>query len=173
MRIEYNDYQSEELIKRMSFLKSMRTCMWVVTAILLAVFGIGIALIYYHLAFLGVVIIFVDILPLIIAIGVLSYSITLVSSVNKKKYMCFEVECKDATPVEGNGLWKEITVGEKNMKVYYYSDTPHKELPAGTIVHTIVCKSKKRIMFAIEPIEEGPSNTTETTVTDNTTEKAE
>jgi hypothetical protein len=87
--------------------------------------------------------------------------------------MCFEVECKDATPVEGNGLWKEITVGEKNMKVYYYSDTPHKELPAGTIVHTIVCKSKKRIMFAIEPIEEGPSNTTETTVTDNTTEKAE
>ena len=46
---------------------------------------------------------------------------------NKKKYMCFEVECKDATPVEGNGLWKEITVGEKNMKVYYYSDDTNVE----------------------------------------------
>lgn len=173
MRIEYNDYQSEELIKRMSFLKSMRTCMWIVTGILWAVFGLGIALIYYHLAFLGVVIMVINLLPLIIACGVLSYSITLISSLNKKKYMCFEVECKQSTPVEGNGLWKEITVGENNMKVYYYSDTPHKELPAGTIVHTIVCKSKKRIMFAIEPIEETPVNATEATVIDKTIEKAE
>ena len=172
MRIEYNEYQATELKNRMSFLKSMRTCMLIITGLFFGLIVAGAALIYYNLAFLGIVLIIVGIIPLLMSFSVLKYAITLISSINKRKYSCYEVECKTSQQIEGNGMWQEITVGDKNNKIHHFSETPHQCIEPGTIVHVIVCHNKTGLMFSVNPIDSQPEATESNENTDDK-EKAE
>ena len=57
MPIEYSQEQINILRERMSFLKNMKTFIFIAALFFYAIFAAGIALIYFHLAFLGVVVI--------------------------------------------------------------------------------------------------------------------
>ncbi len=153
MPIEYSQEQVNTLRERMSFLKNMKTFIFIATLFFYAILASGIALIYYHLAFIGVVIILVSILPCIVISAALSYASIILSALKKGEYMVFEVECQSAKKLDGNGMWYEIELKNKHT-MYYYTEEPNKEIPQGTLLHSIVCKSKHSLMFCVDPIED-------------------
>ena len=151
MQFEYTDEQAKILIDRMSFIKGLRNGILIAALLFSAIFAGGIVLIYFSLTFLGVIVSLLALLPCIIAFKFFSLANIMLKCIKKKDYGSFKVKCKEAKAIEGNGLWHEVTTDE-DLKMYYYSETPHNKPNPGTELEAIVLKNKKGIMFLIDPI---------------------
>ena len=153
MPIEYTNEQANILRERMSFLKNMRACIVVAAIFFFALLITGCMLIYNSLAFWGVILIIIVALPCFLSSKFISYANILISSLKKHNYATFKVYVKTSNKLDGNGMWHEV-VTEDDMKMYYYCETPNKDVMPGTMLHAVVCKSKKSLMFLVDPIEQ-------------------
>lgn len=153
MPIEYTKEQAAILTERMSFLKNMRICIVVAAMVFFSLLIAGCALIYNSLAFWGVILILIVALPCFLSGKFISYANTMISCLKKHNYATFKVYVKTSNKLDGNGMWHEV-VTEEDLKMYYYCETPHKDVVPGTMLHAVVCKSKKGLMFLVDPIDQ-------------------
>jgi hypothetical protein len=151
MEILYNDEQKATLAKRMSIISTLKTSMIIAVIFFLLILTGGGTLIYFNYTFLGIVVCLFGILPFIVSILFCTYTFSITKCIKKGNYSVVKVKVAESKAVQGTPYWHTVTPEDGGV-VYYYTETPLKEVKAGDELDSIICHSKHLIIFAVDPI---------------------
>lgn len=151
MEVIYTDEQKATLAKRMSIISTLKTSMIIAVIFFLLILAGGGALIYFNFTFIGVVVCVLGILPFIMSILFTTYTYSMTKCIKKGNYSVIKIKVNESKPIQGTPYWHTVTPEDGGV-VYYYTETPLKELKPGDELDSIVCHSKHLIIFAVDPV---------------------
>lgn len=150
MNIEYNDEQVQTLKERLSFLTEVKhTCLAILIIFLLAVCG-GLALIYFSMPLIGVLVSLVMAIPFVVAVVFFSYAKRLSDALRKNEYKIFRISYKSYEKMPGTHSWYKIVTSEGDVELFYYKEDFESAMPSELDV--LMCKSNKNLMIAYDVI---------------------